>query len=56
MVRMFSSGRVKPVTYTEVYKLESLVDGLEALERRQTWGKAVARVKEEPKIKQQAKL
>lgn len=54
--RMFSSGRVQPVTYTEIYKLESLVDGLEALEKRQTWGKAIVRVKEEPKRKQQAKL
>jgi len=35
------------VTYTEIYKLEQLADGLAALEKRQTWGKAVVRVKEE---------
>ncbi|KAF8161104.1 hypothetical protein B0H34DRAFT_699511 [Crassisporium funariophilum] len=47
LLNMFASGQVKPVTYTDVYTLESLVDGLAALEKRQTWGKAVVRVKEE---------
>ncbi|TFK44713.1 hypothetical protein BDQ12DRAFT_673439 [Crucibulum laeve] len=44
---MFSSGRAKPVVYSEVYSLEKLVDGLAALERRETWGKAIVRIKEE---------
>ncbi|KAF8200800.1 hypothetical protein BJ912DRAFT_1139179 [Pholiota molesta] len=35
------------VTYTEIYNFEQLADGLGALEKRQTWGKAVVRVKEE---------
>jgi NADPH2:quinone reductase len=44
---LFATGRVKPVTYTEIYNFEQLADGLGALEKRQTWGKAVVRVKEE---------
>lgn len=44
---LFSSGRAKPVNYTEVYPLEKLSDGLDALERRETWGKAIVRVKDE---------
>ena len=41
------SGRVTPATYDQVYSLETLTDGLAALEKRQTWGKAVVRVREE---------
>jgi NADPH:quinone reductase-like Zn-dependent oxidoreductase len=44
---LFSSGRIKPVIYTEVYPLEKLSDGLAALERRGTWGKAIIRIKDE---------
>ncbi|KIM40120.1 hypothetical protein M413DRAFT_446274 [Hebeloma cylindrosporum] len=55
LLSLFASGRVKPVTYTGIYKLEQLVDGLAALEKRQTWGKAVIRVKEET-TGQRAKL
>ncbi|KAH9485385.1 Quinone oxidoreductase-like protein 2-like protein [Psilocybe cubensis] len=44
---LFASGRVKPVIYDTVYKLENLVDGLTALERRETWGKTIIRVKDE---------
>lgn len=40
----------------EIYKLEQLVDGLAALEKRQTWGKAVVRVKEETTGLELAKL
>jgi len=35
------------VTYDKVYTLENLTDGLAALEKRQTWAKAVVRVREE---------
>lgn len=45
---MLQSGKVTPVTYSEVYPLERLSDGLVALENRRTWGKAVVRVKDEP--------
>ncbi|KAJ7770213.1 alcohol dehydrogenase [Mycena maculata] len=43
------SGRVSPpVVYQERFTLDKLSDGLKALEGRQTWGKAVVRVKDEP--------
>jgi NADPH2:quinone reductase len=45
--RLFASGRVTPVTYDKVYPLEKLTDGLAALEKRQTWAKAVVKVREE---------
>ncbi|KAJ7462341.1 alcohol dehydrogenase [Mycena galericulata] len=45
---LLSSGRVSPpVVYKERFTLDNLSDGLIALEGRQTWGKAVVRVKEE---------
>lgn len=44
---LFASNRVKPVTFTEVYSLDEVTKGLAALERRETWGKAVVRVKQE---------
>ncbi|KJA19906.1 hypothetical protein HYPSUDRAFT_841928 [Hypholoma sublateritium FD-334 SS-4] len=47
ILSLFSTGQVQPVTYTSVYKFEQLADGLGALEKRQTWGKAVVRIKEE---------
>ncbi|KAF8234013.1 alcohol dehydrogenase [Tricholoma matsutake] len=47
LLALFSSGRAKPVNYTEVYPLEKLTDGLAALERRETWGKAIVRVRDE---------
>jgi len=55
LLLLFASGRIKPVTFTEIYKLDQLVDGLTALENRQTWGKVVVRVKEETE-RQFAKL
>ncbi|CAA7257485.1 unnamed protein product [Cyclocybe aegerita] len=55
ILAMFSSGTVRPVIYDEIYSLERLVDGLAALEKRQTWGKAVVRVKDE-KTGERAKL
>ena len=53
---LFASGRVKPVIFPEVYPLERVADGLAALERRETWGKAVVRVKVEDKNVEHAKL
>jgi len=55
LLSLFASGRIKPVTFTEIYEFEQLVDGLAVLENRQTWGKAVVRVRGETK-KQFAKL
>ncbi|KAF9475539.1 NAD(P)-binding protein [Pholiota conissans] len=55
ILSLFATGKVKPITYTEIYKFENLTEGLATLEKRQTWGKAVVRVKEEIK-EQRAKL
>ncbi|KAI0785659.1 alcohol dehydrogenase [Abortiporus biennis] len=47
LLDLLSSGRVKPVCYSEVYPLEKLGDGLHALESRKTWGKTIIRVRDE---------
>jgi len=47
LLDLFASGRVKPVVYTEVWPLESTADGLAALEKRKTWGKAVVRIRQD---------
>ncbi|KAK0504589.1 hypothetical protein EDD18DRAFT_1125491 [Armillaria luteobubalina] len=44
---LLASGHVNPVNYTEVYTLETIRNGLAALENRKTWGKAIVRVKDE---------
>jgi len=44
---LFASGKLRPVTYDKKYTLDYVADGLMALERRETWGKAVIRVREE---------
>ncbi|GLB37042.1 putative zinc-binding dehydrogenase [Lyophyllum shimeji] len=51
LLALFSSGKVKPVTYTQVFPLEKLSDGLAAIERRETWGKAIVRVRDETNAK-----
>ncbi|RDB16964.1 Quinone oxidoreductase-like protein 2 [Hypsizygus marmoreus] len=51
LLDLFASGRVQPVTYAEVFPLEKLSDGLGAIERRETWGKAIVRVREEKHAK-----
>lgn len=53
---IFSSGKAKPITYSTVYPLASAMDGLGALERRETWGKAVVRIRDEEDSKTMAKL
>lgn len=47
LLGLFSSGRVKPIIYSRVYPLEKAVEGLLALERRETWGKVIVRVRGE---------
>ena len=47
MPSLFSSGKITPVTYSTIYPLSNAMDGLCALERRETWGKAVVRVRGE---------
>ena len=44
---LIESGKLKAVVYPEVWPLERVADGLVALEKRKTWGKAVVRVRED---------
>ncbi|KAN0091096.1 hypothetical protein V8E55_004662 [Tylopilus felleus] len=44
---LFASGKVKPIIYPTVYPLEKAMEGLDAVQRRETWGKAVVRVRDE---------
>jgi len=50
LLELFGSGRLKPVVYSGKYTLETLTQGLQDLENRKTWGKAVVRVRE-PAVK-----
>jgi NADPH2:quinone reductase len=43
--RLIESGKLKAVVYSEVWPLERVADGLAALEKRKTWGKAIVRVR-----------
>ncbi|KAJ3735715.1 alcohol dehydrogenase [Lentinula guzmanii] len=45
LLELFSSGKAKPVTYSEIFSLESLTQGLDALEHRKTYGKVVVNIK-----------
>lgn len=45
--RLIESGKLKPVVYSEVWPLERVADGLVALEKRKTWGKAVVWVRKD---------
>jgi len=51
LLDMFSTGKAKPIMYDRIYSLEKLSDGLAAIERRETWGKAIVRVRDENKAK-----
>ncbi|KAF9268896.1 NAD(P)-binding protein [Marasmius fiardii PR-910] len=44
---LFKSGKVKPVTYTDIYPFDKISDALSALEHRKTWGKVIVRVRED---------
>jgi NADPH2:quinone reductase len=50
LLELFSAGHLKPVVYSGKYTLETAVEGLQDLENRKTWGKAVVRVRE-PAVK-----
>ena len=50
LLELFASGRLKPVVYSGKYTLETVGEGLQDLENRKTWGKAVVRVRE-PTVK-----
>jgi len=44
---LMETGKVTPIVYDRVYPLEELPRALDALEKRETYGKAVIRVREE---------
>ncbi|KAH9981893.1 NAD-P-binding protein [Russula compacta] len=46
LLSLFASGKLKPVQFTGDYTLDTLGTGLDDLERRRTWGKAVVRVRQ----------
>lgn len=48
---MISENRLNPVVYEQTYTLDTLVQGLDDLEKRRTWGKAIARVRSDAHIK-----
>jgi len=48
LLALLASGKLKPVLYTGQYTLDTLDKGLDDLEHRRTWGKAVVRVRERP--------
>lgn len=56
LLDMFAKGTAQPVTYTKTWSLEELAEGLGALERRETWGKAVIKVTEDDSARVAAKL
>lgn len=47
LFRLFESGKVVPVVYGKTYAFEELPQALDALAKRETYGKAVIRVREE---------
>ncbi|KAH7909327.1 hypothetical protein BJ138DRAFT_1155526 [Hygrophoropsis aurantiaca] len=47
LLSLLASGRVKPVIYSKIYSLEEVVGGLHALQKRETWGKAIVRIKDD---------
>ncbi|KIK46929.1 hypothetical protein CY34DRAFT_75138 [Suillus luteus UH-Slu-Lm8-n1] len=52
LLGLFASGRIKPIIYDKIFSLDEVTVGLDALERRQTWGKAIVRVKDEKQMVQ----
>lgn len=52
---MLSSKRVTPVLYTQTYTLDTIIQGLEDLEKRKTWGKAIVRVRDPAQERREAK-
>ncbi|KAF8735874.1 hypothetical protein AX14_001324 [Amanita brunnescens Koide BX004] len=48
---LFASGNIRPITYDKVYTLEHVTEGLMALEKRETWGKVIIRVREDETLR-----
>ncbi|KAJ8587453.1 NAD(P)-binding protein [Rhizopogon salebrosus TDB-379] len=47
LLELLASGRVKPVIYDRIFSLNEVTIGLDALEKRETWGKVIVRIKDE---------
>ncbi|KIY73036.1 NAD(P)-binding protein [Cylindrobasidium torrendii FP15055 ss-10] len=47
LLDMLATGKIKPVNYTQHFTLDTIKDGLAALETRKTWGKAIMEVRKE---------
>ncbi|CDO77707.1 hypothetical protein BN946_scf184969.g58 [Trametes cinnabarina] len=56
LLDLFSSGRAKPIVYPETFPLERLADGLQAIEKRKTWGKVIVHVRDPERSQARAKL
>jgi NADPH2:quinone reductase len=57
LLQLVREGRLRPVVFEQIYQgLESLPKGLKALGNRETWGKAVLRIRPEDDNKRQTKL
>ncbi|KAG0707335.1 hypothetical protein DFH29DRAFT_896909 [Suillus ampliporus] len=50
LLELFASDRIKPIMYDKIFSLDEVTVGLDALEKRQTWGKAIVRIKDEKQI------
>ncbi|KAF7321294.1 hypothetical protein MKEN_00649400 [Mycena kentingensis (nom. inval.)] len=49
ILQLVADGQVAtPAVYSKTYTLETIAEGLSALENRKTWGKVVVQIKEEP--------
>ena len=48
LLALLASGKLKPILFRGEYTLGTLAKGLDDLEHRRTWGKAVVRVREPP--------
>lgn len=44
---LFESKKLKPIVYGRTFRLEELPKGLEALEKRETYGKTVIQIRED---------
>jgi len=47
LFKLFEEGSVKPVVFSKIYRLESVAEGLKAIQARETWGKVVASLEDE---------
>lgn len=49
LLQLFNSGKLQPVVMQPVYQgLEQVVQALQDLQDRKTWGKAVVRIRDPP--------